>query len=175
SFPKRVVVIGLVLAAAWQLLFLRMPPGSDDDIHRYVWDGRMQRLGYKPYIVVPSDPTLAGLHIPETRSLNNPDVPSLYPACVQLFFRAFTAIHESAFALKVAFVVCDWAIVVVLLNFLRSSRQGVHWVLAYAWHPLLATEVAGSGHIDIVGALFLLVSFAALARRPRTVGGPAFC
>jgi len=42
-------------------------------------------------------------------------------------------------------------------------------VLAYAWHPLLAIEVAGSGHVDIVGVLLLLVSVAALVRRWRAV------
>jgi hypothetical protein len=35
-------------------------------------------------------------------------------------------------------------------------------------------EVAGSGHIDIVGALLLLVSFAALGRRWRAVAALAF-
>lgn len=173
-FPHRVIVIGVVLAALWRVPFLLTSPGSDDDIHRYVWDGRVQRLGYNPYIVVPSDPALGGLHTPETRTLNNPDVPSPYPAGAQLFFRAVTAIRESVFALKVAFVVCDLAIVLVLLDILRSSRQGAHWVLAYAWNPLLAIEVAGSGHIDIVGALLLLVSFAALGRRWRAVAALAF-
>jgi alpha-1,6-mannosyltransferase len=174
GFPQRVIVIGLALAALWHLLFLLTPPGSDDDIHRYVWDGRVQRFGYSPYIVVPSDPALGGLHTPETRTLNNPDVPSPYPAGAQLFFRAVTAIHESTFALKVAFVVCDLAIVLVLLDILHRSRQGAHWILAYAWNPLLATEVAGSGHIDIVGVLLLLVSAAALGRRWRTVAALAF-
>jgi alpha-1,6-mannosyltransferase len=173
-YPHRVIVIGVVLAALWHVPFLLTPPGSDDDIHRYVWDGRVQRLGYNPYIVVPSDPALGGLHTPETRTLNNPDVPSPYPAGAQLFFRAVTAIRESVFALKVAFVVCDLAIVLVLLDILRSSGQGAHWVLAYAWNPLLAIEVAGSGHIDIVGALLLLVSFAALGRRWRTLAAVAF-
>ena len=173
-FPRRAIVIGLVLAALWHLPFLLTPPGSDDDIHRYVWDGRVQRLGYNPYIVVPSDPALGGLHTLETRTLNNPDLPSPYPPGAELFFRAVTAIHESIFALKVAFVVCDLAIVLVLLDILRSSQQGAHWVLAYAWNPLLATEVAGSGHIDIVGVLLLLVSVAALGRRWRAVAALAF-
>ena len=156
------------------LPFLLTPPGLDDDIHRYLWDGRVQRLGYNPYIVVPSDPALAGLHTPETRTLNHPDLPSPYPAGAELFFRAVTAIHESIFTLKVAFVVCDLAIVLVLLDILRRGGQGAHWVLAYAWNPLLAIEVAGSGHIDIVGALLLLVSFAALGRRWRAVAALAF-
>jgi alpha-1,6-mannosyltransferase len=173
-FPRRVIIIGLVLAALWRLAFLQMPPGSDDDIHRYVWDGRVQRLGYDPYMVVPRDPALAALHTPETRTLNNPDLPSPYPAGAELFFRAVTAIHESVFALKVAFVVCDFAIVLVLLDILGRSGQAAHWVLAYAWNPLLATEVAGSGHIDIVGTLLLLVSFVALGRRWRAVAAVAF-
>jgi alpha-1,6-mannosyltransferase len=174
EFPKRVIVFGLALSALWQVQFLRMPPGLDDDIHRYVWDGRVQRLGYNPYIVVPSDPALASLHTSETRTLNNSEVPSPYPAGAQLFFRAVTSIRESTFALKVAFVVCDLAIVFVLLDVLRCTRQGEHWVLAYAWHPLLAIEVAGSGHVDIVGVLLLLVSAAALLRRWRPVAAMSF-
>jgi alpha-1,6-mannosyltransferase len=173
-FPRQVVVVGLVLAALWHIPFLLRRPGPDDDIHRYVWDGRVQRLGLNPYIVVPNDPVLAGLHTPETRTLNNPEVPSPYPAGAELFFRAVTAIHESVFALKIAFVVCDFAIVFVLLEILRRAGQGTHWVLAYAWNPLLAVEVGGSGHIDIVGVLLLLVSAAALERRWRTAAAVSF-
>ena len=174
NFPKRVVVVGLVLAALWHVPLLLASPGLDDDVHRYLWDGRVQRLGYNPYVLVPSDPALAGLHTTETRTLNNPDVPSPYPPGAQLFFRAVTSIHESTFALKVAFAICDLAIVFVLLDVLRCTRQGEHWVLAYAWHPLLSTEVAGSGHVDIVGVLLLLVSVAALVRRWRALAAVAF-
>ena len=173
QFSRRVVVIALVLAAVWHVEFLRLPPGADDDIHRYVWDGRLQRLGYNPYVVVPSDPAVQRLHTPETRNLNNPDLPSPYPPGAQLFFRAITAIHESAFALKAAFVICELAILFALLDVLRRNRQATHLVLLYAWNPLLAIEVAGSGHIDIVGALLLVVSAAALIRRWRTTAAVA--
>ncbi len=172
-FSRRVVVIGLILSAVWHIEFLRLPPGADDDIHRYVWDGRLQRLGYNPYLVVPSDPAVKGLHTTETRNLNNPDLPSPYPPGAQVFFRAVTAIRESTFALKVAFVVCEFAIVFVLLDLFRSRGQGAHLVLAFAWNPLLAIEVAGSGHVDIVGALLLVVSAAALVRRWRAAAAVA--
>jgi alpha-1,6-mannosyltransferase len=174
SLPRHVIVIGLVLAALWHLPFLLQPPGADDDIHRYVWDGRMQRLGYNPYIIVPNDPAFAGLHTPDTRTLNNPEVPSPYPAGAEFFFRAVTAIHESVFALKIAFILCDFAIVFVLLDILHRTGQGAHWVLAYAWNPLLAIAVAGSGHVDIVGVLLLLVSAAALERRWRGAAAVTF-
>ncbi len=173
-FPRGVILVGLALAALWHLPFLLTLPGSDDDIHRYLWDGRVQRLGYNPYIAVPSDPALAELHTPETRTLNHPELATPYPAGAELFFRGITAIHESIFTLKVAFVVCDFAIVLLLLDIFRSTGQGAHWVLAFAWNPLLATEVAGSGHIDIVGAALLLVSMAALGRRWRALAALAF-
>ena len=170
---RRVVVIGLVLAAVWHVAFLRMPSGADDDIHRYVWDGRLQRFGYNPYLVVPSDPAVNWLHTPETRNLNNPNLPSPYPPGAQVFFRTVTAIQESTFALKVAFVACEVGIVFVLLDILRCTRQEAHLVLAFAWNPLLAVEVAGSGHIDVVGALLLVVSAAALVRRWRATAAVA--
>src|SRR5215470_6218547 len=111
EFPRRLLVVGLLLAAVWHLEFLRLPAGVDDDIHRYVWDGRLQRLGFNPYLVIPSDPAVRGLHTPETGTLNNSDLPSLYPPGAEFFFRAVTAIHESTFALKAAFVICELAIV----------------------------------------------------------------
>lgn len=174
DLPRRVVVIGLVLAAVWHVLFLLVPPGFDDDIHRYVWDGRVQRLGYNPYLVVPSDPALSALHTDETRNLNHPDLPSPYPAGAELFFRAVTSIHESVLAMKIAFVLCDLIIVFVLFDVLRRSGQAAHWVLAFAWNPLLAIEVAGSGHVDILGALLLIVSVAALLRRWRPIAAVSF-
>jgi hypothetical protein len=174
SFPRRVLVFGLVLAAMWHIVFLRVPAGADDDVHRYVWDGRLQRLGYNPYLVVPSDPPVAKLHTSETRSLNNPDLPSPYPAGAQLFFRGVTAIHESTFAFRAAFVLCEGVIVLLLFDLLRQSGRAEHLVLAFAWNPLLAIEVAGSGHIDVVVALFLVVSAVALVRNWRTAAAIAF-
>jgi alpha-1,6-mannosyltransferase len=174
KFPRHVIVIGLALAALWHLPFLLMPAGVDDDVHRYVWDGRLQRLGYNPYVVVPNDPAFSALHTDESRNLNNPEVPSPYPAGAQLFFRAVTAIHESVFAFKVAFVLCELAIVPLLLVELCRLGQGEHWVLAYAWNPLLVTCVTYSGHVDILGVLLLLLSAAALERRWRTFAAVTF-
>jgi alpha-1,6-mannosyltransferase len=173
QYARRVVIVGLVLAAIWQIEFLRIPPGIDDDIHRYVWDGRLQRLGHNPYLVIPSDPAVQALHTAETRNLNNSNLPSPYPPGAQLFFRAVIAIHESVFALKAAFVVCNLLIVLLLLDTLRHSGKGAHLVLVFAWNPLLAIEIAGSGHIDIVGALLVLGSAAALARRWRATAAVA--
>ena len=56
-----------------------------------------------------------------------------------------------------------------MLDLLRTSKRAAHLVLVFLWNPLLAVEVAGSGHIDIVGTLLLVISIAALARKWRSI------
>jgi alpha-1,6-mannosyltransferase len=174
KYPRHVVLVCLGLSVLWRVPFLLMPAGPQDDLHRYVWDGTIQRLGYNPYNAIPSDPALIRLHTPETLEMNNPDVASPYPAGAELFFRAVTAVSESTVAFKVALVTCDLLIIPVLFDMLRRGGHAGHWVLAYAWHPLVAIDVAGGGHIDILGTLLLVISVAAPGHRWRAIAGIAF-
>jgi len=171
---RRALALCLVLAALWRIPLLLMPPTLSTDVYRYVWDGRVQRLGYNPYLLVPSDSTLRHLHTTETLRMNFPGLPTPYPPAAELFFRAVMALDESSRALKSAIVLCDAAIVVVLLCWLAASRRSPWWVLAYAWNPLVALEGAGNGHVDLLGALCLVVTAASLTRGRRTVAAVAF-
>ncbi len=171
---NRVLALCLVLAAAWRVPLLLSQPTLSTDVYRYVWDGRIQRLGYDPYIVVPSNSAVRHLHTTETLLMNHPDFPTPYPAVAELFFRAVTIVDESARAMKSAIVVCDFAIVAVLLWWLPASHRSPWWVLAYASNPLVALEGAGNGHVDLLGALGLVLAAALLARGRRTVAAIAF-
>jgi alpha-1,6-mannosyltransferase len=171
---NRVLVLCLVLAAVWRVPLLLKPPTLSTDVYRYVWDGRIQRLGYDPYIVVPGDSAVRHLHTAETLLMNHPDLPTPYPAAAELFFRAVTTVDDSARAMKLAIFLCDAAVVAVLLWWLVASHRSPWWVLAYAWNPLVALEGAGNGHVDLLGALFLVLTAAALARGRRTVAAIAF-
>ena len=106
--------------------------------------------------------------------MNHPDVPTPYPAAAELFFRAVMTMGESARALKLAIFLCDAALVAVLLWWLVASNRSPWWVLAYAWNPLVALEGAGNGHVDLLGALCLVLTAASLARGRRTVAAVAF-
>ena len=171
---NRLLALCLVLAAGWRVPLLLTPPTLSTDVYRYVWDGRIQRLGYDPYLVVPADSTVRHLHNAETLLLNHPDFPTPYPAAAELFFRGVTTVNESARAMKFAIFLCDAALVAVLLCWLVSSNRSPWWVLAYAWNPLVALEGAGNGHVDLLGALFLVLTAASIARGRRTVAAVAF-
>jgi hypothetical protein len=151
-----------------------MPPTLSTDVYRYVWDGRIQRLGYDPYIVVPGNGKFRQLHTAETRLMNHPDLPTPYPAAAELFFRAVMTVDDSARAMKSAIFVCDAALVAVLLSWLVASHRSPWWVLAYAWNPSITLEGAGNGHVDLLGALCLVLTAASLARGRRTVAAVAF-
>jgi len=171
---NRVLALCLVLAAAWRVPLLIEPPTLSTDVYRYVWDGRIQRLGYDPYLVPPGSSRFPQLQTPETRLINHSDLPTPYPAAAEIFFRAVMTVRESALAMKSAIVLCDASVVAVLFYWLRSGRRSTWWVLAYAWNPLVALEGAGNGHVDLLGALCLVSTAASLARGRRTIASIAF-
>jgi alpha-1,6-mannosyltransferase len=170
---RRALLLSLALAACWRLPLLLMPPTLSTDVYRYVWDGRIQRLGYNPYLLVPTNRAHLDLHTTETRLMNHPGLPTPYPAGAELFFRVVMTVHESARAMKLAIVVCDAACAAVLLFWLITSSRNPWWVLAYAWNPLVSLEGAGNGHIDLLGTLCLVTTALSLARGRRTIAALA--
>jgi alpha-1,6-mannosyltransferase len=164
----------LALALACRVPLVLAEPTLSDDIYRYVWDGRIQRLGFNPYLSAPADPALVRLHTSVTRLTNHPELPTIYPPAAQWFFRVVASVDESPRAFKVAFVGCDALIVLLLLRWLRLTGHSPWRVLVYAWNPLVILEVAGSGHVDVLGTLLLMISFLALAGRRPLVAALSF-
>jgi len=154
----RLLVIALVLAAAFRVPLAAPRVGADNDMVRYLYDGRLQRLGYNPFEVVPADPAVAGTHTEETRKMPSIRARTPYPAAAQLFFRFVVTIWESSRAMKWALVACDLLTIWVLIAWLRDTRRSPWLALVYAWNPLVILEVAHSGHIDALGALWIAVS-----------------
>jgi alpha-1,6-mannosyltransferase len=154
----RLLVTALLFAIAFRvpLEFARVRP--DNDMVRYVYDGRLQRLGYNPFAVTPSDPAVAGTHTDETRLMPSRNARTPYPAGAQLFFRLVVTIHDSARAMKLALLACDLLTIAVLLAWLRSTSRSPWLALLYAWNPLVILEIAHSGHLDALGALWIAVA-----------------
>ena len=154
----RLLVIALVLAAAFRVPLAAPRVGADNDMVRYMYDGRLQRLGYNPFEVVPADPAVASTHTDETRRMPSIRARTPYPAAAQLFFRLVVTIRETSRAMKWALVACDLLTIWVLVAWLRETNRSPWLALVYAWNPLVILEVAHSGHIDALGALWIAVS-----------------
>jgi hypothetical protein len=162
--PRRLLVIAFLFAVAFRVPLAVAPVDAHNDMVRYLWDGRVQRLGYNPYAVVPADPELAHTHTEETRRMPSLRARTPYPPGAQLFFRLVVAIRESPRAMKLALVACDILTIVLLVRWLALTGRSPWLALAYAWNPLVVLEVAHSGHIDALGALWIAASAYFLAR-----------
>jgi hypothetical protein len=171
---NRLLLIALGVALALRLPAALSPVGPDNDMVRYLWDGRVQRLGYNPYQVLPADPSLAHTHTPETAAMPSRRARTPYPPAAQLFFRLVVSLHDSTAMMKLALVGCDLLTGLVLWHWLVITGRNPWLVLAYAWHPLVVLEVAHSGHIDALGALWIVATAYWLSRRRTALATVAF-
>ncbi|MCX6545256.1 MAG: glycosyltransferase family 87 protein [Acidobacteria bacterium] len=164
----------LALAVLCRAPLVPADPTLSDDIYRYIWDGRAQAFGVNPYQAVPADPALDFLHTDTTRKMNHPGQPTMYPPFAEWVFRGIAAIDQSVIAFKLTFVLLDLIIIFLVMRWLVASGRSAWLVLVYAWNPLVILEIAGSGHLDVVGAALLMVSFLALSNRMGWLAAIAF-
>lgn len=156
------VPVILSVAFLMRVFFLFDPPQLSDDLYRYLWDGAMAMAGSNPYSIAPalSVPAtgLAAIHA----SINHPDLVTIYPPAAQMLFEACSLFTSDPTGFKVMFVAIDMALCALLA--IAARRMGYEpWrITLYAWHPLPVIEIAGSGHVDGVGAALVIASLVML-------------
>jgi hypothetical protein len=127
--------------------------------------------GINPYLVAPDDLTLDEQPFPHIAGrINNPELVTIYQPTSQYVFallarawdqcslsvKRWDPNHDKIF--RLGFVLFDMLIIAVLLTWLRDLGRSAWWAVAYAWHPLAISEVAGSGHQDVIGIAFLVTA-----------------
>ncbi len=155
-----------VLAAALgcRVLLLGAPPLLSDDVYRYVWEGRVQLHGGNPYAFAdrPASERWTALRDDVWRGVNWKEYAAIYPPLWQLAAREVVRVHDSVVAMKVFLVVCEVAWWGVLgLSLTRRGLPRERLLLA-ALHPLALCEIAGSGHNESFGLLWLGAALLAL-------------
>jgi alpha-1,6-mannosyltransferase len=172
--PRALLALAFLLAIAIRAPLLLGDIGPDNDMMRYVWDGRVQTLGYNPYHVLPDDPALAHTHNEETGAMPSARARTPYPPASQLFFRLVVTIKDSSHAMKLALVVCDLLTLLVVWRWLVATGRNEWLALAYGWNPFVVLEVAHSGHIDALGALWIAACAWAMARHRTMLASIAY-
>jgi hypothetical protein len=147
---------GLVRAAlAVRVPLLLCACTLSDDVHRYVWEGRVWAHGFSPFTFPPDAPELAPMRDAAWKLVNHREVSSIYPPAAQLLFRLLAP--GGVMAWRLASTAADVGTAVLLAR--REPRAGWLWALL----PLPAVESAVSGHLEGLGVCLLV---AALGRRP---------
>jgi hypothetical protein len=159
--PRAIIIV----AAAFRLMFLFRSPELSDDIYRYLWDGLTILHGNNPYAFAPSDAKpLAAESAALLSHVNHPNLITIYPPAAQIFF-AVGAFLGGILGIKAVLVAADIAVCAIILRILSRMNMLPSRAVLYAWHPLPILEIAGSGHIDGAGILFLMLAFMLLIPR----------
>ena len=121
--PRTWLWIAVGVAVACRVPLMVGPVNYDSDMVRYVYDGRVQRFGYNPYAVVPSDPALAHTHTADTARMPSRNARTPYPPAAQLVFRLMVTLRESARVMKTVLTLLDIATIVIVLQCLRAPGR----------------------------------------------------
>ena len=157
QIPRAAWIIGGVAIVA-RLLLLDSTPSLSDDIYRYLWDGRVQEAGLNPYGQAPAAEGLSPMHDDDWAKINHPELVTVYPPVAQWFFHLVRRLAPGVTGMKTALVLCDLLLILVLWDWLGARGQDRRRVLVYAWHPLPVLEIAGNGHVDVLGILCLCIA-----------------
>ena len=160
---------GIVIGAAvvFRLIAAVGPPALSDDVHRYVWDGRVQLHGVSPYRYAPDDPALAELRDESWVAINHPEVKTIYPPLAQLLFLMLAATGAGPVGFKLAMAALDIGVVLALSRLLQRSALPADRLILYAWNPLAILETAGSGHVEPLGVALIVLAAAWIIDRRR--------
>jgi hypothetical protein len=161
---RRGLLACLTLALVWRLVLIAAPPLLSNDINRYVWEGRVQLHGGNPYRWSdrPESPRWAPLRDEVYAGLNHKDYTAVYPPLFVLATRAVVAVHDSFTAMKAFLVLCELLTLGLLARLLWHRRLPLERLLILAWSPLALVEIAGSGHNEAFGMLWLTLALVAL-------------
>lgn len=198
---RAAVVLVLVGSVAIGGAAMAGPPNTSTDSARYAWDGIVQAAGISPYDYAPADPELADLRpewlfptpvdgqCPGARimkveepgtgdvlctAINRSKVTTIYPPASELVFagvRLIVGPGPAYWPMQLLGLLLSLATTVVLLRALISRGRDPRWAALWGWSPLVATEAITNSHIDVLGALLVLVAtLLASSNRPWLAG-----
>ncbi len=168
---NRVLILGLIL----RLCLVPMPPS--DDMHRFLWEGKILGYGFNPFTLSPESPVLAHLRDANWGLVNHPDLPTLYPPLAQAVFWLLAKIGNSITVFKIGFLIFDILGFFALHSLLRKKfgpqsgfapaphDVGARILAVYFLNPLLIFEIAGHGHFESLPILLNLLFMGALLAR----------
>ncbi len=164
GLSRRLLWAALALAFVWRAVLVAGPPLLSDDVYRYVWEGRVQLHGGNPYRWSdrPEASRWIDLRDRVWHGVNHKGYTAVYPPLFLLASRLVVALHDSVTAMKVFLVACEGLTLGLLGLLLSRRRLPPERLLVLAWSPLSLVEIAGSGHNEAFGMLWLASSLLAL-------------
>jgi hypothetical protein len=174
----------ILLALAVRLVVVAgAEPVLSDDIYRYLHEGALLAEGTNPYAKKPINISPEASPLPSAlERVNHPELGAVYQPAAQYVFAGLTWLHQGLSSIfgegaidrtttfRLGMVGFDLLILLMLIARLREAGRSPWWAGLWALHPLVISEVAGSGHQDIIGVTALLAGLLLFERANRRLG-----
>jgi len=152
--PPSALLVIVLGGLFFRLCLLPRPPALSDDVYRYQWEGRVERLHINPYAVYPAMPGLSALEDHLHPIETGRTVSTLYPPLTEWSFSWVRTIA----GYKLLYTGFDLAALGVLAALLVVSGRPLHRLLIYAWNPCVLVSFALCGHHDSLAIFTLLAA-----------------
>lgn len=203
GFEKPALIGILFFSLAFRLILLPSHVIQEDDMYRYMWEGRVSAEGVNPYrysvwqveqrrhgVENPDGPwterdrenldKLVRISGPDSGfsliidRVNHPYVPTIYPPLGQiLFLIAALVAPGSILGYKLLIVLLDCVSIWLVYRLLIVLGRNPLYLVVYAWSPLVLKEFSNTGHIDALAVTMVLATLVLVARG-RTVSALFF-
>jgi len=148
TFRSRRALLLAIWVPAILLRILLLPTAVSDDVSRYLFEGKLVRLGINPYAQTADAASIAQHRDTQWEMMNHKDKPTAYPPLSQFVFATTGAISYQPLVYKLVFVLADLLTLAAVLKLLR--RRGLSWAFSgfYALNPIVLIAFAGEAHFD---------------------------
>jgi len=148
----------------------------ENDIYRYIWDGKVLLLKVNPYKYAPNEANLilADSEFKKSKELKKintlidesptfferigyKDIPTIYPPFAEAIFAISNILKRNSIVfLKLILIFFDIGTIFFIIEILKHFKLNKNMVIVYAWSPLVLKEFANSGHLDSLVIFFLM-------------------
>ncbi|MFN3694340.1 MAG: hypothetical protein ACK4UV_04970, partial [Ignavibacterium sp.] len=145
----------------FRIILLPIDPIASNDVHRYIWDGKVQANGINPYTYAPVDESLSHLNSEQLVSkFNYPHLKTIYPPYSQwMFLLAYIISGESLWGIKLLLLLSEIFTLLFLYLALKNFRIEEKYILIYALSPLPIMQFFIDAHVDGFGITLIAVFF----------------
>jgi hypothetical protein len=155
-------------------------PALSDDFYRFIWDGRIQQLGFNPFDFTPREILNQNQDVFLKQLfplLNSPDYFSVYPQLCQTVFKIASAIGQESLqlnliVLKTVIFLSEIGTIYLLNRLIILSKKDPSLILIYLLNPLVIIELTGNIHFEALMIFFFLLTVL-LFYRQKYVGSAA--
>jgi hypothetical protein len=148
------IIIGIIV----RIILIPQQPFLSDDVYRYLWDGKVSFSGFNPFSYPPNSVALQNLQDTNIYPyINFKGIPTVYPPLSQLVFLMSYIIGYNIIVWKIILLLFESILVFFLYKLILHFKVNLMRLSIYLLNPLAVIETHGSGHLEIIAIMFLII------------------